>query len=154
MNLPWRCTGFRNMFAELCHQLCLVGNMSALSIPSYKGRVMMWNMPSGMILLFWFSGGRSWYAWVLWRLGQGLESHLRGQLLLVCGGGETTVSVWVPCGGSCGEDSAIGGVLVCGCVGHQGQWTGGFCQKVCDCGGLECSQGYMNGCVLNGEAAL
>ena len=45
--------------------------------------------------------------------GQGLESHLRDQLLLVCGDGETTVSGGVPCSGSGDEDSALGGVLGC-----------------------------------------
>ena len=36
-----------------------------------------------------------------------LESHLRGQLLMVCGGEETTVSGGVPCGGSGDEDSVV-----------------------------------------------
>ena len=44
---------------------------------------------------------------------QGLESHLRGQLLLVCGNEETTVSGGVPCGGSGDEDSVVGSVLGC-----------------------------------------
>ena len=38
----------------------------------------------------------------------GLESHLGGQLLLVCRGGERTVSGGVLCGGSDGKDSAVG----------------------------------------------
>ena len=40
-------------------------------------------------------------------------SHLRGQLLLVCRGGDMAVSGRVPCGGSGGEDSVVGGVLGC-----------------------------------------
>ena len=66
-------------------------------------------------------GGKSWCVWVLWRPGQGFESHLRVQLLLVCGGGEMTVSEGVPCGGDWrGHCSRCSGV--CGYVGHQGQW--------------------------------
>ena len=45
--------------------------------------------------------------------GQDLESHLRGQLLLVCGDEETTVSGGVPCDGSGDENSVVEAVLGC-----------------------------------------
>ena len=59
--------------------------------------------------------------------GQGLESHLRGQLLLVCGSEEMRVSGEVPCGGSGDEDSALG---VLGC---QGQWGSSVMPSLCRC---------------------